>query len=100
MTNKDRLAIMMSETLVRKLREAQADKQRKSTKSVSFSWMVGYCIASKKTFNVKDSAYKVRITITIDNKILKKIRSTQADKQMKSEKSVSLSGVIASLLIS
>ena len=100
MTN-DRITIMLSDELVKQIRKMQADKQRKSKKSVSFSWVLSYCITSKKKFHVKiKSAHnKVRISITIDGKILKKMRGIQADKQVKSERSVSLSGVIENYLI-
>ena len=98
---KDRITIMLSNELFKHIRGIQADKQRKSKKSVSFSWMLSYCITSKKKFHVKKkSAPKVRISITIDRKTHKKMRGIQADKQVKSKRRISFSGVIENYLSS
>ena len=96
---KDRITIIISNELFKQIRRMQADKQRNSTKTVSLSWTLEYCITSKKKFHVKKSARRVKtITIMINSKTLKKMRGIQADKQLKTEKNVSLSGVIENYL--
>ena len=97
---KERISIMISIELVKEMRNIQADKIRKTLKSVSMSSVIEHCIISNKKFHVKDSAHnKVRMTIIIDNKTLKKLQCIQSDKQAKSKKTVSLSWVIEDHLI-
>ncbi len=91
---------MISIELVKEMRNIQADKIRKTLKSVSLSGVIEHCIISKKKFYVKDSTQnKIRITIMMDSKTLKKLRCIQSDKQAKSKKTVSLSWVIEDHLI-
>ncbi len=98
---KERITIMMSVELVKEIRKIQFDKIRKTTKLVSFSEVLEHYITSKKKFHIKDSAHnRVRKSITITSKTLKKLQDIQSDKQAKSEKRVGLSGVIEDHLLS
>ena len=89
---------MLSNEIIKKLRKVQADKQRKSKKTISFSRVIEHCIATKKKFHVNNHINKIRLTITIDSERLKKLRNMQADKQEKSEKTVFFSGMIEDML--
>ena len=97
---KEVITIMLSIVLVKEIRKIQSKKIRKTIKSVSLSGVIEQCITSKKKFYIKGSAHnKVRITIMMDSKTLKKLRCIQSDKQAKSKKTVSLSWVIEDHLL-